>query len=175
MYACAHVLHLLHAFIIFSHAARLFGLDASHLAHSSPVLPPVPPPTLPLPPGEGWKHISSALPAGTLHLIGLLSDGGVHSRTNQLFGLLRGAAQRGAKRVRLHVLTDGRDVPDGSSLKFVEELEGVLAELTVGGGLGLVGVWGGGVWQQPRAPAHELAGVLAELTVNGRVGAGALE
>jgi 2,3-bisphosphoglycerate-independent phosphoglycerate mutase len=66
-----------------------------------------------------------------VHFIGLLSNGGVHSRTDQLFGLVRGAAARGAKRVRVHVLTDGRDVPDGSSIKFVAELEAVLAEVRV--------------------------------------------
>lgn len=79
--------------------------------------------------GEGWDHVSLAFAENTLHLIGLLSDGGVHSRTDQLFAIIRGAASRGAKRIRLHVLTDGRDVPDGSSLRFVSELEEVLAEV----------------------------------------------
>jgi 2,3-bisphosphoglycerate-independent phosphoglycerate mutase len=79
--------------------------------------------------GEGWQYITPSFANNTLHFIGLLSDGGVHSRTDQLFGCLRGAAARGAKRIRLHILTDGRDVPDGSSLKFIEELEGVLKEL----------------------------------------------
>ena len=85
----------------------------------------------PPPPGAGWKYISGAFAAHTVHFIGLLSNGGVHSRTDQLFGLVRGAAARGAKRVRVHVLTDGRDVPDGSSIKFVAELEAVLAEVRV--------------------------------------------
>ena len=49
---------------------------------------------------DGWKWVEGAARAGTLHLIGLLSDGGVHSRTDQLYGCLRGAAQRGAKRIR---------------------------------------------------------------------------
>lgn len=79
--------------------------------------------------GEGWQHISKSFATGTLHLIGLLSDGGVHSRTDQLYGMIRGAADRGAKRIRVHVLTDGRDVPDGSSVRFVQELEEVLASL----------------------------------------------
>lgn len=43
--------------------------------------------------------------------------------------LLKGFAERGAKRIRLHILTDGRDVLDGSSVGFVETLEGDLAEL----------------------------------------------
>lgn len=50
--------------------------------------------------GEGWKYISPAFEANTLHFIGLLSDGGVHSRTDQLYGCVRGAAERGAKRIR---------------------------------------------------------------------------
>jgi 2,3-bisphosphoglycerate-independent phosphoglycerate mutase len=79
--------------------------------------------------GNGWKLISQAFPEHTVHFIGLLSDGGVHSRTNQLEGCVRGAAERGAKRIRVHILTDGRDVPDGSSIRFVEELEAVLAQL----------------------------------------------
>ncbi|KAI8104129.1 hypothetical protein M9434_002392 [Picochlorum sp. BPE23] len=80
--------------------------------------------------GEGWQYVSENLPNGTLHLIGLLSDGGVHSRTDQLFGLIRGAVERGTKKIRVHILTDGRDVADGSSLKFVEELEGILKEVS---------------------------------------------
>lgn len=43
--------------------------------------------------------------------------------------LLKGASERGAKRIRLHILTDGRDVLDGSSVGFVETIEKDLAEL----------------------------------------------
>ncbi|KAE8729750.1 2,3-bisphosphoglycerate-independent phosphoglycerate mutase [Hibiscus syriacus] len=66
---------------------------------------------------------------GTLHLIGLLSDGGVHSRLDQLQLLLKGASEHGAKRIRVHILTDGREVADGSSVGFVETLENDLANL----------------------------------------------
>lgn len=79
--------------------------------------------------GNGWKLIAQSFAEHTVHFIGLLSDGGVHSRADQLVACLRGAASRGAKRIRVHVLTDGRDVPDGSSLKFVADLEAVLATL----------------------------------------------
>ena len=82
--------------------------------------------------GDGWNYISESFADHTLHFIGLLSDGGVHSRTDQLFGLVRGAAERGAKRIRVHILTDGRDVPDGSSVRFVSELEAVLKSLPPG-------------------------------------------
>ncbi|ONL97675.1 2,3-bisphosphoglycerate-independent phosphoglycerate mutase isoform X1 [Zea mays] len=79
--------------------------------------------------GEGFKYIQQSFQDGTLHLIGLLSDGGVHSRFDQLQLLLQGASERGAKRIRVHVLTDGRDVADGSSVRFVEMLEEDLARL----------------------------------------------
>lgn len=79
--------------------------------------------------GEGWKFVQGAFPEGTLHLIGLLSDGGVHSRYDQLQLVLKGAAKHGAKKIRLHVLTDGRDVADGSAPAFVAQLEKDLAAL----------------------------------------------
>ncbi|KAK9842452.1 hypothetical protein WJX81_000771 [Elliptochloris bilobata] len=76
---------------------------------------------------DGWKYISESFTEHTVHFIGLLSDGGVHSRIDQLLGFVRGAARDGAKRIRVHMLTDGRDVPDGSSVKYTEELEKDLA------------------------------------------------
>lgn len=57
----------------------------------------------------GWKLISQAFADHTVHFIGLLSDGGVHSRYNQLIGCVKGAVERGAKRIRVHILT-GRQV-----------------------------------------------------------------
>lgn len=158
--------------------------------------------------GAGWKLISEAFPSNTVHFIGLLSDGGVHSRCNQLVGCIRcarcgllarapccaccaggrmlrpacmlrccacmprpakracmpsllaacmwqqafcthaggalikllqtnnpckttrGAVERGAKRIRVHIMTDGRDVPDGSSAQFVKALQEDLAALS---------------------------------------------
>eukprot|EP00252_Welwitschia_mirabilis_P006071 TRINITY_DN1676_c0_g1_i1.p1 TRINITY_DN1676_c0_g1~~TRINITY_DN1676_c0_g1_i1.p1 ORF type:complete len:591 (+),score=127.44 TRINITY_DN1676_c0_g1_i1:240-1775(+) len=79
--------------------------------------------------GEGFKYIKGCFNSGTLHLIGLLSDGGVHSRIDQLQLLLKGCAQHGAKRIRVHILTDGRDCLDGTSGRFAETLEQDLAEL----------------------------------------------
>uniref|UniRef100_A0A5B6Z4M2 phosphoglycerate mutase (2,3-diphosphoglycerate-independent) n=1 Tax=Davidia involucrata TaxID=16924 RepID=A0A5B6Z4M2_DAVIN len=93
--------------------------------------------------GEGFKYVKESFETGTLHLIGLLSDGGVHSRLDQLQLLLKGASENGAKRIRVHILTDGRDVLDGSSVGFVETLEndlsrlrekGVDAQIASGGG-----------------------------------------
>ncbi|MFS7894394.1 putative phosphotransferase (phosphomutase) [Helianthus anomalus] len=78
---------------------------------------------------EGFSYIKESFANNTLHLIGLMSDGGVHSRLDQLQLLLKGASERGAKRIRVHVLTDGRDVVDGTSVGFAETLEKDLAEL----------------------------------------------
>ena len=54
---------------------------------------------------DGWKYISESFAEHTLHFIGLLSNGGVHSRIDQLLGFVRGAARDGAKRIRVHILT----------------------------------------------------------------------
>ncbi|VAH81188.1 unnamed protein product [Triticum turgidum subsp. durum] len=78
---------------------------------------------------EGFNYIKESFDKGTLHLIGLLSDGGVHSRLDQVQLIVKGASERGAKRIRLHILTDGRDVLDGSSVGFVETIEKDLAQL----------------------------------------------
>ena len=69
----------------------------------------------------------------TLHLIGLLSDGNVHSHIEHLFALLRRAAQDGVARARVHVLLDGRDVSETSALLYLDALERVLGELRAAG------------------------------------------
>lgn len=70
---------------------------------------------------EGWKKVEAAfLAGGTLHIIGLLSDGGVHSRLDQIIGIIDGAVARSVKRIRIHALLDGRDVPDGSTSRYLE-------------------------------------------------------
>ncbi|CAL9165842.1 unnamed protein product [Musa hybrid cultivar] len=79
--------------------------------------------------GEGFKYIKECFDKGTLLHIGLLRDGGVHSRLDQLLLLLEGASEHGAKRIRVHIVTDGRDVLDGSSVQFVEILENELSKL----------------------------------------------
>jgi 2,3-bisphosphoglycerate-independent phosphoglycerate mutase len=66
-----------------------------------------------------------------LHLIGLLSDGGVHSHERHLFGLLELAQRRRVPEVHVHAFTDGRDTPPRSALGYVERLE---AELRARGG-----------------------------------------
>ncbi|HEY7863154.1 MAG TPA: 2,3-bisphosphoglycerate-independent phosphoglycerate mutase [Thermoanaerobaculia bacterium] len=65
----------------------------------------------------------------TLHLFGLLSDGGVHSHERHLVGLLELARRRGLERVAIHVFTDGRDTPPRSALTYIDRLEEALARL----------------------------------------------
>ena len=68
-----------------------------------------------------------------LHLIGLLSDGGVHSHVNHLEGLIAQLAKDGVRdNVFIHVITDGRDTGPQTGLKFARELESYLRQKGVG-------------------------------------------
>jgi len=77
-----------------------------------------------------WKELIANAQDKTLHFLGLLSDGNVHSNIHHLIALLRQAKAEGVKKVRCHILLDGRDVPATSALEYVEILENVLTELT---------------------------------------------
>ena len=79
---------------------------------------------------EAWAAL---IATPTLHLLGLVSDGNVHSHIDHLFALIRRAAHDGVPRLRVHALTDGRDVAARSALKFIEPLEALLAELSAQG------------------------------------------
>lgn len=67
-----------------------------------------------------------------LHLVGLLSSGGVHSTVNHLYALLKLAKDNGVKKVFIHCLMDGRDVPPSSGKGFIEQLEQKIKEIGVG-------------------------------------------
>ncbi len=67
-----------------------------------------------------------------LHLIGLVSSGGVHSHNTHLYGLLELAKRQGLSDVYVHAIMDGRDVPPDSGKGFIEELEAKMAEIGVG-------------------------------------------
>ena len=60
---------------------------------------------------------------GTLHIMGLCSDGGVHSHIDHLFGLLKWASEKGIKKVAIHVITDGRDTPAKSAAKYLKQID----------------------------------------------------
>ncbi len=82
-----------------------------------------------------WKRLMQKPVAEnrSLHLIGLLSDGNVHSHINQLFSLIDRAADEGVKKLRVHILLDGRDVPETSALTYVDMLEAHLKKHSAGG------------------------------------------
>lgn len=67
-----------------------------------------------------------------LHLLGLLSDGGVHSHIRHLFGLLRMADKKGIDKVYIHAITDGRDTPPQSAKEYIDELEDKIEDIGVG-------------------------------------------
>ena len=66
----------------------------------------------------------------TLHFIGLFSDGNVHSHIDHLTALIKRAKEDGVKRVRLHILLDGRDVGETSALDYVLPYEQFLADVS---------------------------------------------
>ncbi len=78
-----------------------------------------------------WQTIIDHLRAtdGTLHLIGLVSDGNVHSHERHLFALIKRAAHEALPRLYVHALQDGRDVPETSALVYIDRLEEVLASV----------------------------------------------
>ena len=67
-----------------------------------------------------------------LHLMGLISDGGVHSHINHLLALLDMCKLEGVTNVYLHLFTDGRDVPPKSAYTYIEKVEEKLKELGFG-------------------------------------------
>jgi len=69
---------------------------------------------------------------GKLHLMGLLSDGGVHSHNTHLYALLEMARLRGLKRVYMHAILDGRDVPPKSALTYFRDLAFKIKQIGVG-------------------------------------------
>lgn len=79
------------------------------------------------------KAVTSALEKdSTLHLMGLLSPGGVHSHIDHLKGLLKLAKEKGVKKVFVHAFLDGRDVAPSSAKEYITEIEDYMKELGVG-------------------------------------------
>jgi 2,3-bisphosphoglycerate-independent phosphoglycerate mutase len=80
---------------------------------------------------SAWKEIAENVRAknSTLHFIGLFSDGNVHSNISHLKAMVAEAKKEGLHRVRVHVLLDGRDVPETSALDYVGPFEKFLDEL----------------------------------------------
>ena len=74
---------------------------------------------------EVWNQIKDK---NTLHLLGLISDGNVHSHIDHLCEFIKRAHQDGIGTVWVHILTDGRDVDPRSSLTYIEKIENTLAQ-----------------------------------------------
>lgn len=80
---------------------------------------------------DKWKSFVTTIKNHnkTLHFIGLLSDGYVHSHISHLMGLLNNTKSSGVEKVRIHPLLDGRDVPPQSALQYIEQLEEKLRKI----------------------------------------------
>jgi 2,3-bisphosphoglycerate-independent phosphoglycerate mutase len=94
---------------------------------------------------ETWREIAARQSrGGTLHFIGLLSDGNVHSHIDHLWAMLDRCVADGIKSVRVHPLLDGRDVGEKSALEYVVPLEEKLAAISAGNGFDYRIASGGG-------------------------------
>ena len=80
---------------------------------------------------ETWKEIVSNVKEhnSTLHFMGLLSDGNVHSNISHLINMIKQAKAENVNKVRIHVLLDGRDVPATSALVYIDMLQEALDSL----------------------------------------------
>ncbi|HEU0036602.1 MAG TPA: 2,3-bisphosphoglycerate-independent phosphoglycerate mutase [Kofleriaceae bacterium] len=84
--------------------------------------------------GAAWKQIvERGLRGGAIHFLGLHSDGNVHSHLDHLEALLDHAAKAGCKKLYVHALLDGRDVPPTSALEYIDRTERYLANLRASG------------------------------------------
>ena len=78
---------------------------------------------------KAWKWITEDADDNTLHLIGLLSDGNVHSHVNHVKALIKQAKADGVKKLALHALQDGRDVEQQSALTYIDDVQALMDEL----------------------------------------------
>lgn len=81
---------------------------------------------------DTWLELVDYAKDHTFHLIGLLSDGNVHSHIEHVKALLVQTKEAGLKNVRLHILLDGRDVPQKSALTYVDDIEATMKQLNDG-------------------------------------------
>ncbi len=68
----------------------------------------------------------------TLHIMGLCSDGGVHSHIDHLLGLIKWASDNDLKKVAIHIITDGRDTPAKSASKYLSQIEACIKKFNTG-------------------------------------------
>jgi 2,3-bisphosphoglycerate-independent phosphoglycerate mutase len=79
---------------------------------------------------ELFAHVKKE--GSTLHLLGMLSPGGVHSHQDHLHACVRAAKAAGITKIAIHAFTDGRDMPPQSGVQFLQELEDLLGNEGVG-------------------------------------------
>lgn len=111
------------------------------------------------------QKMIAATKAGTgrLHLMGLVSDGGVHSHQDHIYALLEMAKRKGLKDVFVHVFLDGRDTPPTSGLGYVQQLNEKMEEL----GVGQVASVCGRFWAMDRDQRYERVEVAYKALVDG--------
>ena len=102
-------------------------------------------------------------PGQALHLMGLLSDGGVHSHIRHLYGLMEMARRFAVERVYLHCFMDGRDVPPTSGTEFIAALQQKIKEL----GLGQIATVSGRYYAMDRDNRWERVKLAYDAIVNG--------
>ena len=94
--------------------------------------------------GHAWKEIVKK--PSTLHFIGLFSDGNVHSHLDHLKAMIEQAKKENVKRVRIHILFDGRDVGETSALEYIDPFEEFLKNLNDENFDARIGSGGGRMW-----------------------------
>lgn len=99
-----------------------------------------------------------------LHLLGLVSVGGVHSHSEHLYALLEMAKRQGIKKVYIHAITDGRDVSRDSGLNFISELEERIKDI----GIGKIATVCGRYWTMDRAEHWDRTKKAYDLMVEGK-------
>ena len=100
----------------------------------------------------------------SLHLMGLLSNGGVHSHIDHLKALIKMAKENGVENVFVHAFTDGRDVDPRSALEFVEDVENYMKEV----GVGKIASLSGRYYAMDRDKRWERVCLAYEAMVNGK-------
>lgn len=100
----------------------------------------------------------------TLHLLGLVSDGGVHSHMNHILGLLKMAASKGLEQVVVHAFLDGRDTPPHSGLTYLRDLSRAMASLEIG----TIGTVCGRYYAMDRDKRWDRTALAYEALVHGR-------
>ena len=101
--------------------------------------------------GKAWKEITNNVKTGaecpaTLHFLGLFSDGNVHSHMDHLKAMIGAAKKDGVRKVRVHVLFDGRDVGETSALEYIDPFEAFLKNINDSDFDAKIGSGGGRMW-----------------------------